>query len=225
MSMNSAEVDSVDSHHFGPTATRSFEVAPQHDSMFWCFEVAMNQMDTKSLIEVTEEVGIDSVLTFTTTEDPHMLFSIRCLVNPLLLSSLASGSALSHPPIPQYCFAYARNINEGLLKMVIGVADKDWVRGCDPLFSRHQNSPKCSHVIDEDTYDYEDLVSIDNWQELLDNEDLTGVLVRARGDWLARLATAAVSVKRRHQTIILPDSVCCECVKFETTPSGTTYIC
>jgi hypothetical protein len=105
------------------------------------------------------------------------------------------------------------------------VADLDILKTTrDPLFSRHQNSPKCSHVLDEDTYDYEDLVSIDNWEELLDNEDLTGV-VRAQGNWLARLAAAAVSVKRGHQTIILPDSVCWECVEFDTKPSGTTYIC
>jgi hypothetical protein len=50
--MNSAELDSVDFRHFGPTARRIFEVAPQHDGIFWCFEVAMNQMDTKSLVSV-----------------------------------------------------------------------------------------------------------------------------------------------------------------------------
>lgn len=55
MSMNSAELNSVDFRHFGPTATRIFEVAPQHDGIFWCFEVAMNQMDTKSLVSVVAD--------------------------------------------------------------------------------------------------------------------------------------------------------------------------
>jgi hypothetical protein len=52
MSMDSAEVDGVDFRHFGPTATRIFEVAAQHDSILCCLEVAMNQMDTKSLVSV-----------------------------------------------------------------------------------------------------------------------------------------------------------------------------
>jgi len=105
------------------------------------------------------------------------------------------------------------------------VADLDILKTIrDPLFSRHQNSPRCSHVIDENTYDYEDLVSIDNWDELLDKEDMTGV-VRARRNWLARLAAAAVSVKQRHHTIILPNPVCWDCVELHTSKSSTTYIC
>jgi len=52
MSMDSAEVDSVNIRHFGPTARRIFEVAPQHDSILWRLEVAMNQMDTKNLVSV-----------------------------------------------------------------------------------------------------------------------------------------------------------------------------
>ena len=52
MSMDNAEVDGADFRHFGPTATRLLEVGPQHDSILWCLEVAMNQMDTKSLVSV-----------------------------------------------------------------------------------------------------------------------------------------------------------------------------
>lgn len=48
--MDNAEVDGVDFRHFGPTATGVFKFNPQYDSIFWCFEVAMDQMDTKSLV-------------------------------------------------------------------------------------------------------------------------------------------------------------------------------
>jgi hypothetical protein len=52
--MNSAELDSVNFRHFGPTATRIFKVAPHHFGLFWC-EVAMNQMDSKSLLSVVAD--------------------------------------------------------------------------------------------------------------------------------------------------------------------------
>jgi hypothetical protein len=117
------------------------------------------------------------------------------------------------------------------LEALVSVYDQDkWVADLDVLktigarlFSRHQNSPKCSHVIDEDTYEYEDLVSFDNWDELLDKENMAGV-VRARGNWQARVAAAAISVKQRYRTIILPDPVCWDCVGLEKSESGTTYI-
>lgn len=55
--MSMEQVDGVDFRHLGPMATRIFEVAPQHDSILWCLEVAMNQMDTKSLYHLADPCG------------------------------------------------------------------------------------------------------------------------------------------------------------------------
>jgi len=94
----------------------------------------------------------------------------------------------------------------------------------DPFFSRHKSSPGCTHIIDEDTYEYEQLVCFDTWEEILDREDMSGV-VRAHGNWLARLATAAVSVQKGYPTVILPSSVCWECVGIDGVKGEIVYIC
>lgn len=54
------------------------------------------------------------------------------------------------------------------------------------------------------------LVSIDSWEELLDSPIEIGV-IRARGNWQARLAAAALAVQRGHETRIIPEHVCWTC--------------
>jgi hypothetical protein len=55
-----------------------------------------------------------------------------------------------------------------------------------------------------------EFVSIDCWEELLDSPTEIGV-VRARGNWQARLAAAALAIQRGHETRIVPDHVCWLC--------------
>lgn len=55
-----------------------------------------------------------------------------------------------------------------------------------------------------------DLVAIDNWQELLDAPDEAAV-IRAHGNWQARLAATAVSVELGHSTILFENHGCWDC--------------
>ena len=76
------------------------------------------------------------------------------------------------------------------------------------------------------------LISIDNWDELLDPPERPGAaaqigVVRACNNWQARLATMSVSIQSGHQTMIMPgEEVCEECVLECHTPltkrRGTT---
>lgn len=63
-----------------------------------------------------------------------------------------------------------------------------------------------------------EFVSIDCWEELLDSPTEVGV-VRARGNWQARLAAAALAIQRGHETRIVPGNICwlC-CLALETLP-------
>lgn len=54
------------------------------------------------------------------------------------------------------------------------------------------------------------LVAIDNWDELIDSPPEVAI-VRTRGNWQARLACAALSLQRGHETRILPDKICWTC--------------
>lgn len=56
------------------------------------------------------------------------------------------------------------------------------------------------------------LVTIDRWEELLEMPKDADV-VRTHGNWPARLATAAVSVKMGNSTILCPDHGCLACCK------------
>ena len=57
-------------------------------------------------------------------------------------------------------------------------------------------------------------VSVDSWPEFLDQPHSTGV-VRAHGNWQARLAAASLSVARGQLTLVFGDHVCWECARAE----------
>jgi hypothetical protein len=66
-------------------------------------------------------------------------------------------------------------------------------------------------------------VSIDSWEELLDSPIEVGV-IRARGNWQARLAAAALAIQRGHETRIVPDKVCWPCyLALERLPRRPTH--
>lgn len=54
------------------------------------------------------------------------------------------------------------------------------------------------------------LIAIDDWHELLDPPSIDAV-VRTHENWVARLASAAVSVQKQKRTILLPPHVCWNC--------------
>lgn len=89
------------------------------------------------------------------------------------------------------------------------------------LFQRHTYTKVCDHRHDQ-TPNF-DLISIDNWEELLDREEVRTV-VRAYRNPMARLATAAISVRQGRPTVILPDDFCFACDVSEPRHEATTYV-
>ena len=70
---------------------------------------------------------------------------------------------------------------------------------------RHETRQK------EDTSYLESLISIDNWYEYLDPPTNPGI-IRARNNWVARLALSAVPLPKDWSLIIASDNVCWTCV-------------
>jgi hypothetical protein len=151
---------------------------------------------------------------------------------------LDSGSwkVINHAPYngkPEDCFKstslhlsftpYTQPINIGdhglqdtevyFIESVVSVHDREkWVADIDilktlasPLFSRLVVCSNCTHI---DDGSLPELISVDNWEELLDMEKAVSGVVRARANWLARLAAAAISIKQGQRTVVLPNSVC-----------------
>ncbi|PVH91970.1 hypothetical protein DM02DRAFT_498552, partial [Periconia macrospinosa] len=59
----------------------------------------------------------------------------------------------------------------------------------------------------ESVHETSKFVAIDSWEELLDSPTEIGV-VRARGNWQARLAAAALSIECGHETRVVPETTC-----------------
>ena len=122
-----------------------------------------------------------------------------------------------------------QDIEAFFLESLIAVYDRDkWVADLDvlnmlesELFQRHTYTRVCDHRHGQ-TPEF-DLISIDNWEELLDREEVLTV-VRAYRNPMARLATAAISVRQGRPTIILPDDFCFACDISAPSDGGTTYI-
>ncbi len=53
---------------------------------------------------------------------------------------------------------------------------------------------------------------IDNWTELLRSSETRLRIVRACSDWQARLATFIIAVSTGNKVVILPSSICWNCV-------------
>ncbi len=106
------------------------------------------------------------------------------------------------------------------LETLISVHDRgEWVADFDALAAvaspRLLNAsdllPTCPHA-ESDRYAVPEgpLVTIDRWEELLEMPKDAAV-VRAHGNWLARLAIAAVSLEIGNNTILWPDHGCWAC--------------
>ena len=122
-----------------------------------------------------------------------------------------------------------QDVETFFLESLISVYDRDkWVADLDvlkmlgsTLFRRHASTKVCDHRQDQ-TPKF-DLISIDNWEELLDREEVI-TIVRAYRNPMARLATAAISVRQGRPTIILPDYFCFACDVSAPSEGATTYI-
>lgn len=92
------------------------------------------------------------------------------------------------------------------------VADLDVLRSlADPT---HVQIVPCEQHAESD-YDTNVRAScIDNWAELLEQTEESMGVVRACGDWQARLATFCVAVSSGRKTVVLPAKVCWHCMAF-----------
>jgi len=54
---------------------------------------------------------------------------------------------------------------------------------------------------------------VDNWDEFLETPSDGILVIRAHGNWIARLAFTVLSVNRGVKTIVLPNDVCWGCCK------------
>ncbi|KAH8422359.1 uncharacterized protein LDX57_000115 [Aspergillus melleus] len=57
-----------------------------------------------------------------------------------------------------------------------------------------------------------ELASIDRWEELLQPPPTRVGIIRAHGNWLARLAAASLSVQKGYPTLVLPRKICWTCM-------------
>jgi hypothetical protein len=110
-----------------------------------------------------------------------------------------------------------RDVEVYYAELVIRVYDQDkWVADVNnqDIFYHRLSSiiPPCTTLHDRlvKKDDLSKYVAIDNWDELLDSPLEIGV-VRARGNWQARLAAAALSIQQGHETRILGPNACWTC--------------
>lgn len=110
-----------------------------------------------------------------------------------------------------------RFVDAFFIEAVISVHDSgEWMADLDilkalisPSLTAIEQQPHCKSSPAGSVPSY-DLVAIDNWQELLDAPDEVSV-VRAHGNWQARLAATVISVVLRHPTIVFQGHGCWSC--------------
>ena len=107
-----------------------------------------------------------------------------------------------------------RFVEAFFLEAVVSVHDRgEWITDLDvlstfdsPLFYSLIDQPSCRDRAPIPTPAF-DVVTIDSWKELIDRPTQVAVL-RAHGNWLARLAAAALSVRLGIPTVALGESCC-----------------
>ena len=114
----------------------------------------------------------------------------------------------------------AKSVEAVFLETIISAHDRgEWVADIDTLSTL--SSPRLHHAstnLGECTHRHSShstlpqfpLTSIDRWEELLEMP-MGDAVVRAHGNWLARSAAAAISVKMGNETVLLSDSHCWRC--------------
>ena len=120
----------------------------------------------------------------------------------------------------------AQDTETFLIESPISIYDRErWVADVDVLglfqserFCRYHTD--CGHS--EDGEHSSDLINIDNWEELLDREDVNSV-VRAYQNSQARLATAIISARQGHQTVVVSGGACWSCIN-KSFKSTATFI-
>lgn len=112
-----------------------------------------------------------------------------------------------------------RNREAFFLESLVSVHDRgEWIADLDVLSTF--DDPKFQCIVDQPSclagrprqIPSFPLVSIDSWQELLEMP-LDAAVVRARNNWLGRLAAASVSVSLGYSAILFTGSACWKCAE------------
>jgi hypothetical protein len=104
------------------------------------------------------------------------------------------------------------------------VADIDIISAFQQLGYTARRLGTCNHPPEEkDQFQHLNLTSIDTWIELLD-APTTAHVVRAKDDWISRLAAFAVATQTRRSVLITSNSVCWRCVENVATTDLKFYL-
>jgi hypothetical protein len=99
------------------------------------------------------------------------------------------------------------------------VADIDIISAFRRLDTTARRLGTCNHFPQEkERFQHLNLTSVDSWIELVD-APTTAHIVRAKNDWISRLAAFAVATQTRRSVLIASESICWRCVEELATTS------
>ncbi|KAH7310855.1 hypothetical protein B0I35DRAFT_439804 [Stachybotrys elegans] len=102
-----------------------------------------------------------------------------------------------------------------------------WAADLDALNQQWRVLPsKCNHSEEEKANSdyFGTVVSIDNWFELLDCP-LSSAVVRASGNWMARLSSAYVLKTKKEPVVVLAGELCWRCLEEQDIGSRVIIVC
>ena len=130
-------------------------------------------------------------------------------------------------------FSGGQDADVYILETLISIHDgARWIADLNPMKSVLGNASgmmfslmlPCTNGFDMATTPVSQIISIDNWLQLIEPPEERLALVRDHNNWQARLAATALSVQKGFLTVVLPEKVCWQCfdslVKFHL--KGTT---
>ncbi|KAL8850111.1 MAG: hypothetical protein Q9221_004928 [Calogaya cf. arnoldii] len=80
----------------------------------------------------------------------------------------------------------------------------------------------CNKTFIEVFGDFHAMVSIDNWEEFLEQSEVSDMVIRAHKNWLARLAFTVTSVQQGRPLMLLPADPCWSCLSRKLTSLDAT---
>ena len=116
------------------------------------------------------------------------------------------------------------------LEAVVSAYDKGtWAADLDLLHLIHGRFLRIDASCGHDSHTRSDfsifpgLTSIDNWHEYLDRPPNTAV-IRASGNWVARLAFAAIPLANKESLIMASESICWKCLMDKSLEKGPSVL-
>ena len=137
------------------------------------------------------------------------------LLNSFRTTSLHLSFTTAKSPL-QVDFSGMQDDELYVLETLLSVHDGgDWIADLDVWKSLTQNEPVvfkgCEHKEQSQHASIPEASCIDNWAELLDPPESPLGVVRASGDWQARLATFTVATALGNHVVMLPTTICRDC--------------